>query len=451
MRPSTPALAWAPALIALIAAAPAVATEAEPVSQEDRIRQLEEKVEVLTEELSKTQEEIGVPEEKPLESSWGLGPAASKVYGVSRGLSIGGYAEAFYSDTVHDKAAAGADTFDFVRAVLYTGYKFTDWLVFNAEFEFEHASTEGTGAGNAPGGGSVSVEFATLDFLVYDELNVRGGLMLVPMGFLNEMHEPPFYYGNQRPVTESVIIPSTFRENGVGLFGRVADKLEYKLYAMTSLNGAGFSDAGLRGGRQRGSEALADDWSFVGRLDYEVCPELLLGGSVMVGEADQDQRIGLAAGPGSVKLPNSLLTVWETHAQYQNRGFHARTLFSMAHVDDARRLSNALIATGDNAAGVGVAERMYGVYGEVAYEVMQWIAPETGWTVEPFFRAEYVDTQNRMPRGFDANEARRMQIYTTGVSVKPIPNVVLKLDYRNRQAQQGDLGDEINVGFGLVF
>ena len=445
--------AWA--LIALLAAsaAPAADPESEP-SQEERIRQLEEKVDVLTDELSRTREEIGVPEEKPLESTWGLGPAASKVYGVTKGLSIGGYAEALYSDVVHN-TAGNSDSFDFVRAVLYTGYKFTDWLVFNAEFEFEHASTSSTGAGNSASGGSVSVEFATLDFLIRDELNLRGGIVLVPMGFLNEMHEPPFFYGNLRPEVESRIIPTTFRENGVGAFGRVADVLEYKLYAITSLNGAGFGDAGLRGGRQRGNRALGEDWSFVGALDLEPIPELRLGGSVMVGEIDQDQRLAQVSPPNppglSVELPNSLLTLWELHAQLQTHGFHARALFAMAHVEDARRLSNALVLSGDNPVGEGVAQQMLGFYGEVAYELLQWFAPDSGWTLEPFFRFEHVDTQNRMPSGFASDRNKRFQVYTTGISLKPIPNVVLKLDYRNLRAQRGKPGDEINVGFGVVF
>ena len=454
MRSRLRALSTALCLGALMAP-PALAAESEAQSQEERIRQLEEKVEILTEELLRTREEIGVPEETPLESSFGLGPAASKVYGIREGLSIGGYAEAFYSDTVNDKRAGSDDSFDFVRTVLYAGYKFTDWLVFNAEFEFEHASTSSTKAGNSAGGGSTSVEFATLDFLLRDELNLRGGLMLVPMGFLNELHEPPFFYGNVRPEVETRIIPTTFRENGAGVFGRIADVLEYKLYAITSLNGAGFGSAGLRGGRQRGNRALADDWSVVARLDYAPIPELLFGASVMVGEADQDQRLAQVSPPNppglKVVLPNSLLTVWEAHAQYQRHGLHARALFSMAHVEDARRLSNALILSGDNPLGEGIAREMLGVYAELAYELMQWLSPQTGWTVEPFFRFEWVDTQRNMPSGFAADKNKRFQVYTTGLSVKPIPNVVLKLDYRNLRAERGALGDEINVGFGLVF
>ena len=440
------------ALLVAALAVPALAeTTDEDLASEDRMRALERKVELLTDELARTRQDMGVPEEKPLESTWGLGPAASKVYSVTKGLSIGGYAETVYTDVIADKRKSDEeDTFDFVRAVLYTGYKFTDQIVFNAEFEFEHASTSGH---EGSGGGSVSVEFATLDYLWRDEANLRAGLMLVPMGFLNEMHEPPFYYGNHRPVSEEVIIPSTFRENGAGVFGRIAEIVEYKAYVITSLNGAGFSSEGLRGGRMRGNRANADDFSFVGALDVEPVPGLQLGGSTMIGNTGHDQRVDVldTLGGGSLVLPQARLTLWEAHAQFQRHGLHVRALYTQALLDGARDLTLALRATGDIGASEVIAEQMVGYYGELAYEIMQWLAPQSGWTVEPFARFEHVDTQYDVPTGFAADRANQGDIFTTGVSVKPIPNVVLKVDYRNKNPRRGAAGDEINAGFGLVF
>jgi len=439
----------------LLAASPLAAapTDVEKLASDDRMADLERKVELLTDELARTRQDMGVPEEpEQLESVWGLGPAASKVYGIGRGLSIGGYAESLYTAVVHDKRQSGdKNRFDALRAVLYTGYKFTDQIVFNAEIEFEHATTSTT---ESSGGGSVSVEFAALDFLFRDEVNARAGLLLVPMGFLNEMHEPPFYYGTNRPDVERLIIPSTWREGGAGLFGRIGDRVEYKVYAITSMNGAGFDDSGLRGGRQNGNRALAEDLAFVGRLDFEPIPEILLGGSVFAGNTGQDQALVNGAGI-TVDLPDARLLLWEAHGQLQTMGFHSRVLFTMAHVDDARPLTLALRpapgGTGDIAASEVIADDMLGVYGEIGYEVMQWILPESGWTVEPFVRVEYLDTQHDVPRGFSADKANEFLVYTGGISAKPIPNVVLKIDYRNRSAREGTLGDEVNLGFGVVF
>jgi hypothetical protein len=127
----------------------------------------------------------------------------------------------------------------------------------------------------------------------------------------------------------------------------------------------------------------------------------------------------------------------------------------MAHLDEAGTLTQSLrpspLGTGDIGGADAIADDMLGVYGEVAYEVMQWILPDSGWTVEPFFRVEYIDTQYAMPRGFSADQINEFYVYTVGVSAKPIPNVVLKLDYRNRSAREGQLADEVNVGFGVVF
>ena len=447
--------------LALFAALPSAATpeDDKKLAESDRVSELERKVDLLTDELARTKQEMAVPEEKQeLQSVWGLGPGASKIYGIARGLSIGGYAEAFYGAVVADKRRSGEhDRADLARAVLYTGYKFTDHILFNTEIEFEHATTEETattanGTTEAEEGGSVSVEFATLDFLIRDEVNARAGLMLLPVGFLNEVHEPPFYYGTHRPDVELSLLPSTWRELGAGIFGRIADQLSYKLYVVTSMNAVGFEPSGIREGRQQGSDARAEDLAFAGRLDWEPIPELLVGASAFIGNTGQDQSFDTNGdGLDDVKLPSALLTLWEAHSQIRTHGLRVRGLFSMSHLADAGSLNRDLLAEGTLPVGEAIAQDTLGGYGEVGYEILQWIAPDSGWTVEPFVRAEYVDTQYDMPSGFTADKAQQFQVYTVGVSAKPIPNVVLKLDYRNRQARSGELGDEVNLGIGVVF
>ncbi|MBW2415940.1 MAG: hypothetical protein JRG76_15685, partial [Deltaproteobacteria bacterium] len=233
-----PAPAWSDTPAGGTAGSPPVSDRER--AQADEIAGLKRDMQVVVEELQSMRTQLGVPEEKTLESSYGLGPAASRVYSAGRGLSVGGYAEAVYRNRFND-SRDGTDTADFTRMVMYLGYKYNDWIVFNTEIEFEHASTGEDG--------SVSVEFATLDFLLDDAFNVRAGLVLIPMGFLNEMHEPPFYYGTQRPSPERAIIPSTWRENGVGIFGTFAEALEYRVYVVNGMDASGYSSKGLRGGR----------------------------------------------------------------------------------------------------------------------------------------------------------------------------------------------------------
>ena len=125
-------------------------------------------------EIERLRTQVAVPEEKELVSTYGLGPAASKIYGVERGLSIGGYGEGYWTNYVSDESSGSfsnadgdlrsdsdLDRSDFYRWVMYMGYKFSENILFNAEIEFEHATT---GSTETYGGGSVSVEFAALEF-----------------------------------------------------------------------------------------------------------------------------------------------------------------------------------------------------------------------------------------------------------------------------------------------
>jgi hypothetical protein len=426
------------------------------LAQEDRIAELERTVKILAEELERTRSEMAVPEEPTLTSQYGFAPAASKVYQVSRGLSLGGYGEIFYSKLVAD-SGDGKDKADALRAVLYAGYKFNESILFNSEIEWEHATTGSTASA---GGGSVSVEFAALDFLWKDWANFRAGLVLLPMGWLNEIHEPPSYFGTHRPEVERQIIPSTWRENGVGVFGSLGEQIDFTAYVVNGMNAEGFRPGGLRGGRQKGNRALAENLAFVARLDWFPAPEWILGASVYHGNSGQNQDFDVSPGGGlppfNVDLPDVPTTIWEVHGQYENRGYFVRGLFTMAHVGDSGALSRALAPVseggiGELESGEGIGGQMLGVYGEIAYDILPLIFEGTEKSLQPFFRYEYYDTQRDMPSGFAKDETKEIQIYTAGFSYEPIPSVVIKADYRNRSAADGKLSDEFNVGIGYAF
>ena len=409
---------------------PAASIPERDLAYEDRIAELERQVRVLAGEVERARMDSAVPEAL-LESSYGYGPAASKVYGRSRGLSIGGYGEAFYTNYVADKGT-NKNEVDFLRAVLYFGYKFTDSIVFNSEIEIEHAN-------------EIFLEFATLDFLFNDYANVKAGLMLLPIGWLNEFHEPPFFFGVHRPDVERYIIPTTWRANGVGLFGNFGELLHYKLYAVNSLdsNGVssaakGFSGSGIRGGRQKGIEALAENLAVTGRLDFTPLPGMILGGSFYVGDTGQ----------GADGFPHALTTLFDVHAQWQWRNLWLRGLFTMAFVDQAGALSDALGLPGKGEPDV--ASEMLGGYGEIAYDVWGFLA-ESDRSLEPFYRFEYYDTQFQVPAGAIRDESKAVVSHTVGLQFEPIPNVVLKADYRNLTPKEGKLADEFNLGVGYVF
>ena len=397
---------------------------------EQRMQGLEERQGILATEFERLRSLFVLPEESDYKSAYGLGPAASKIYGRERGLSLGGYGQTWLQMFDHKQ-----DKWDYLRFVLYAGYKFTDKLLLNVEIEIEHAD-------------EIFLEFATIDYLYRPEMNFRFGMVLMPVGFVNEIHEPAYYYGNQRPVVEQTIIPTTWRENGAGLFGEFAGgAVQYRLYTTTNLSAgntkdksgtaSGFSSSGVRGGRQKGSRALAD-MAIVARVDATPMNGLLVGGSVVSGDTGQ----GLSFGDSTAA---ATMTMWEGHAQYQYRGLHLRGLYVRNTIDDTDILSAAK--------GQGISEIQWGWYGEIAYDILPLVNPESRLGLVPFVRYERFNTQEEVPAGFTPDETKNRTVVTMGVSFYLHPNVVFKIDYRQFDSEGGDISDQndLNIGVGYVF
>ena len=431
-----------------IAGQPATDRAPAMVSETKSVKQLERKTDVLSQEVEKLRTNLAIPEEAKYKSMYGLGPAASKIYQVGRGLSIGGYGEANYSAKVSEKGDDVNDA-DLERFVLYAGYKFTDDILFNSEIEFEHATT---GEGDEEKG-EISIEFAALDFFIDPIANVRAGLVLMPMGFINPIHEPPFFFGNLRPEVERRIIPSTWREMGVGLFGQITPELSYTTYLVNGLNAEEFSSGGIREGRGGGSQAKAEDFGYVARVDYapQAVPGFSVGGSAYVGNAGQDQTF---AG----QKANVFTQLYEGHAQWKYRGWEWRALGSWGHINNADLLTANRQANfnsdPDNAGKTFtdvVGSENYGWYTEIGYDILPLIFKDTAQYLAPFFRYEQFDTIAEAPTGFDDNENMDRHIYQFGLQYKPIPNVVIKADYRNIHAKKGGVPDDFNLGVGFIF
>ena len=440
-----------------------VAQKPTAVADTNAVTTLERKTNVLTEEVEKLRTELVVPEKVEYKSAYGLGPAASKVYQVGKGLSIGGYGEANYQARVNDQGGHStdekdkgklnnSDNADLERLVIYTGYKFSDNILFNSEIEFEHGSTGNNGSGSS---GTVSVEMAALDFFIDPLFNVRAGMVLMPMGFVNPIHEPPFFFGNNRPEVERRIIPSTWRENGLGLFGELLPGLSYTTYVVNGMNAKNFSADGIRAGRQSGGQALAEDLAYVGRLDYTPTqlPSITLGASAYVGHSGQNQLF-------NNQQINVATQLYEAHLQWKYHGLEFRTLGSWGHIDDAGLLTKALLAKAAQGADPQksiVGSQNYGWYSEVAYDILPHIFTDTTHYLAPFFRYERMDTLSKVSTeaivatGYRDDLSKDLEIYQIGVNYKPIPNVVIKADYRNFKQKAGIAPDDFNLGVGFIF
>lgn len=197
------------------------------------------------------QPDTDLPRETPIENSLGRMRSTNS--------AIGGYGE-----LILNAPSNGPSVVDLRRVVLYVGHDFTESIRFYSELEVEHAvSTLGNAA-------EVGIEQAYLDWVQSGHFGLRGGLLLMPMGIINTYHEPPSFFGVDRPDVDTYVIPTTWREPGVGLFGEVSEGLRYQLYLVDGFNANGFSaQFGVQPGSQLGSLAYAGDFGVIGRVEYE--------------------------------------------------------------------------------------------------------------------------------------------------------------------------------------
>ncbi|KAA3608992.1 MAG: hypothetical protein DWQ01_10440 [Planctomycetota bacterium] len=399
-----------------------------------RVEEVERRLDLLAEEQEN--QRLGqAATVTPTEAVPGFGLAASRVYFTEQGVSLGGYGEAVYqkySNRDDGKPSGKTDTADFLRAILYAGYKFDEHWLFNSEIEFEHASTGKKG--------EASVEFAYLEYQNCDTLGFRGGLLLVPMGFLNEWHEPTTFFSVNRPGVEKYIMPTTWRENGLGVFGEAGD-FQYRSYVLAGFDGSGFGDGGFRGGRQKGSKSKAEDFAWVGRVDWTGVPGLLIGASLYGGNSGQS-----AANPrgGDLDVPTRIA---EAHLEWHFEGFRFRALATDARVGESAQLNRSLgLGRMD-----GVAQEMRGAYAELGYDLLSAISPGSEASLTPFVRWETVDTQAGMAGAYLPDPAKDMDILTLGVAWQPMDQVVFKLDFQNVDNQAGSGIDQINFALGYIF
>ena len=388
-----------------------------------------------------------------LQSRHGFAPAASRVYGIGGGSSIGGYGEVLFEAPDRERqdgALSGQrPRADLLRAVFYVGHKFTPGLLFNSEIELEHSGIRDeaeavvdplTHEGTAELTGEVVMEFAYLDWQAKPWLGVRAGKLLVPMGLVNEQHEPPVFPGARRPDSERMIIPSTWAANGAGFYGSTASGLEWRAYVVEGLDASHFSaSSAIREGRQSGSRALLTHPAFTARVDWKGTAGLALGVSGYTGDAWQQAR------PAGVNL-SARVSLADVHVDWRVRALQLRGLWATGTIGDAAELSDELGLV----AGSRIGERFFGGYAEALYDLAPLLSPGTEWILAPYVRAETYDTQEGVPGAVDPAGTER-RVITFGVAAKPHPQVVLKLDREERHNGADTETSRWNAALGWLF
>ena len=314
-----------------------------------------------------------------------------------------------YMDLQYVNPSNGDAFIDFRRFVLLFAHRFSDRIRFVSELEVEHALVEG-----GEEKGELELEQAYLDFLIDRRFSIRAGQLLVPVGIINERHEPPVYYGVQRPFVDTVIIPTTWFDVGAGVFGDFGKGWRYRAYVMPPLNAAEFSaGGGLADSSQQGSRSIVRHWAGTGRVEYLGVPRLTLGASIWngrtaTGSPNLDPRVTLVEADGRGRV-----------GRLELRGEYAQVFIDQA--DELNRLRALREGVDPN-----IASQMLGFYVEAAHPILPYPSPRE---VVGFVRYEKFDTQYKMPAGYLPIGAFKGSAWIAGISYFPDPDVVVKVDY----------------------
>ncbi len=413
-------------LVTTMSMAAVLATGVSAATLEERVAALEAQNETLSEELL-AEQTGGFTLVDTAKSYNGLGPAASKVYYTKNPLSIGGYGEMYYANPDN-----GADYADVYRFITYFGYKFSDNVILNAEIEFEHG-------GNPEDGGEVAIEFMYLDFLWKEEINFRVGNLLVPMGLINLRHEPILFNTVQRPEVEQKLIPSTWQENGVLVYGRFGTSgISYTAGIINALNlnttaTANAESGWIRGGRLGSSAKAAFDPAFVGRLDYTGINGLLVGASIYYGGAS-NLKDPVPTDPIQ-DISGLDATMFDIHLNYENGPFRAYGLYTQTLLSGAEKISSSAAKKGS------------GYYMNLSYDMDG--VTNIGYKM-PIF-VQYEDFNPVASSVDGTNESLyRTKTTTIGANFFPVDQVVLKMDYAMKEVG-GEDQNIFSLGLGFVF
>lgn len=342
---------------------------------------------------------------------------------INTGVIVGGYGEITYNQPEGNNGEL-----DVQRLVLLFGYKFNDKVQFVTEIELEHVE-------------EVFVEQAFLQYTVADNVNLRGGLMLVPMGITNEYHEPTTFNGVERPSIDGSIVPTTWREIGIGVQGRFNEiSVGYQAYIFNgfqSVNGTSTlgGSNGLRNGRQKGIKSTVNTPNFSTKLDYYGLPGLRLGLSGYFGrtqaEDDVDMIDGADVGVSMVGID----------ARYAYQRFTARGQFIHAKITDTEAYNDLYSAD--------LGSALQGWYIEGAYNLLP-----IGKQQQLFAFARYseYDTQASIAGGIQKNDTYNRDEWTLGLSYKLAPGAVVKADYQIKgDAATTNSKNQLNFGLGVWF
>jgi len=395
-----------------------------------QIKDLEEMTQALVDETSDLKTGFNYTTVDREKSHSGLGPAASKVYYSKSPLSIGGYGEMYYSNTQNEDKSYNSET-QVKRFITYFGYKFSDNIILNTEIEYEGGGVTVGGEGD-----EVKVEFIYLDFLINENFNIRLGNFLIPLGLTNQQHEPTLFTTVQRPSTSYYLIPSTWNESGVMVYGDIINGLEYKVAATTALQTTvdtadGKKPKWIRSGRGGTFEITNPTTAFIGRVDYTEVNGLSLGASLYYAPGSRVQRSSEKAD----------IFMYDLHMDYKINAFRLYGIYTQTNRSNSSKIASDVISS--------AVEKAEGAYLNASFDILSFTSLE--YKLPLFVQYESVNARAKVSSGVSSDA---VHITTIGVNFFPHDQVVLKVDYAMADSsfkKYADIESSDTLSFSLGF
>lgn len=365
--------------------------------------------------------------------------AADNLLASQSKLTIGGYGEVHYNQPL-DKDTRYNGKLDVHRLVMLFGYNFSEKVQFVTEVEYEHVS-------------EVYIEQAFLQYRLNQFIQFRAGLMLIPMGIINEYHEPTTFNGVERPLIDGKIAPTTWREIGFGITGSyLPASLKYQLYLVNGFNGydgsAKLSGAnGFRSGRQKGAESYISSPNLSGKIEYYGIKGLNIGlsgyfgntQSTLYNKLDKNNETAVSQADSSVVGINMI----GADARYTMGNWQFRGQLYYAGISNSANYNQ--FTSSD------LGSSMNGYYVEAAYDLLGSNQKVEAGLI-PFIRYEAYNTQASMEGNLQASKTNEVQAITTGITWRMTQGAVFKTDLQFvKPASAEKYTTTFNAGFGIMF
>ena len=370
--------------------------------------------------------------------------SADRLLSSDNKLIIGGYGEVHYNQPLNS-GIKNNGTLDVHRMVMLLGYNFNSKTQFVSEIEFEHVS-------------EVYIEQAFLQYKLNGYLNFRAGLMLIPMGIINEYHEPVTFNGVERPFIDTRISPTTWREIGIGITGNIMEaSVKYQLYLVNGFNGYDSQATlngknGLRNGRQKGAESYISSPNIAGKIEYYGIRGLNAGLSGYFGKTQSRLYNGIDKGNNAAmaRADSSVtgIAMAGLDARYQTGGLQMRGQLYYTAISNSAQY-NEFTALDDIPNDLGSA--MMGYYLEAGYDVLNFFE-NLKTELVLFARYENYNTHVATANGLPKNETYDNQFIISGFTLRLARGAVVKADFQfSKSAAASEYAKAFNAGVGIMF